>query len=74
MSCRFSIPFSGKPGHFISQAKNALESQNGSFIGDESGGNFDVTALGSTVKGSYTVTGQNLDINIESKNRMEKTI
>ncbi len=42
-------------------------SQGGNFSGDNSTGNFDVTAFGNTIKGSYSVAGSELDIVIDSK-------
>lgn len=66
-ACNFSIPFSGNVSNILSRAKSAVESQNGSFNGDESTGNFDVSVFGNTIKGSYSVAGQNLNIIIDSK-------
>jgi len=66
-ACNFIIPFSGRANDILSKAKNAILSQNGTFEGDDLMGNFDVTVLGSTIKGSYSVTGQDLNMVIESK-------
>lgn len=67
MACEFSIPFSGAPAAVISKAKAAVESQNGTFTGDNGSGEFGVTAFGNTIKGNYTVSGQQLHITIVSK-------
>jgi len=67
MACAFSIPFSGAPTDVLSKARTAVEGQGGTFTGDASGGGFDVTVLENTIKGSYTISGQNLQINILSK-------
>ena len=66
-ACQFSIPFTGSPSEVINKAKAALQSQGGNFEGNEQGGNFDVTVFGSTIKGSFTVAGQNLEMIIDSK-------
>jgi hypothetical protein len=67
MACQFPIPFSGAPEAVLSKARSAVEGQGGSFTGDAAGGAFDVNAMGNTIKGSYTVSGQNLHITILSK-------
>ena len=67
MSCNFKIPFSGTSDEILNKAKSAVLSQGGNFSGDSSTGSFDVTALGNTIKGSYSVAGSELDIVIDSK-------
>ena len=66
-ACNFSIPFSGSPQDVLNKARSSVQSQGGNFDGDETGGAFDVSVFGSTIKGSYAVSGQNLDITIDSK-------
>ena len=66
-ACNFVIPFSGKANIILAKAKNAIEGQGGTFNGDESAGNFNVSILGNLIKGSYTTTGQELNIIIDSK-------
>jgi hypothetical protein len=67
MSCNFNIPFSGSPEQVLNKAKSSVQSQGGNFSGDATAGNFDVTVFGSTIKGSYTVVGPELNIQIDSK-------
>jgi len=67
MACEFSIPFSGAPDTVLSKARSAVTGQGGQFSGDANSGAFDVTVMGNTIKGSYTVSGQNLAIIIHSK-------
>jgi len=67
MACNFTIPFSGSPEAVLSKARSAVESQGGSFEGNASGGAFHVSVLGNTIKGSYSVAGQDLSIVINSK-------
>ncbi|MDQ3682136.1 MAG: hypothetical protein M3352_03570 [Bacteroidota bacterium] len=66
-ACNFSIPFSGSSQDVLNKAKSSVQSQGGNFNGDERGGTFDVSVFGNTIKGSYSVSGQNLDIIIDSK-------
>ena len=65
--CNFNIPFSGDPEEILNKAKAAIEKQGGNFNGDDQSGSFDVTAMGNTVSGSYTVTGNDLAIIIDHK-------
>jgi hypothetical protein len=67
--CNFSIPFSGTAEDVYSKAKAAVEKQGGSFSGSSSGGSFSINVFG-TIKGSYTVSGQELQITIEDKPMM----
>jgi len=67
--CNFSIPFSGSAQDIYQKAKAAVEKQGGNFSGDSSGGNFTINVFG-TITGSYTVSGQQLDIVIEDKPMM----
>ncbi len=67
MSCNFKIPFSGSSDEVLNKAKSTVLTQGGNFSGDNSTGNFDVTAFGNTIKGSYSVAGSDLDIVIDSK-------
>ena len=66
-ACNFIIPFTGSPNSVLSKAETAIQNQGGTFTGDETGGNFKLSIMGSTIKGSYSVIGQDLDIVIESK-------
>lgn len=65
--CNFIIPFAGPSNNVLSKAQTAIQNQGGIFDGDETSGNFKVSVMGSTIKGSYSVMGQDLDIVIESK-------
>lgn len=66
MACKFKIPFSGSAQQVLSRARTAVEGQGGTFSGDETSGGFEVSVMG-TIKGTYTVMGNELDINIDSK-------
>ena len=66
MACNFSITFPGAPSKLLEKAKSAIEGQGGNFSGDLSSGNFSVQVLGN-ISGSYTISGQVMNINISSK-------
>ena len=66
MACKFKLPFSGSLQQSLEKARAAVEGAGGTFNGDETSGNFEVTVMGS-IKGAYTVMGNELDISIESK-------
>ena len=66
-ACNFDIPFSDPANVAIEKAKAAIESQNGDFNGNGKSGEFEVTILGNTIKGNYTITGQVLHLVISQK-------
>ena len=67
MSCNFKLPFTGSPEEVLNKAKTAVQEQGGNFSGDVSTGNFDVTAFGNAIKGSYSIAGNELSIGIHDK-------
>lgn len=66
-ACNFSIPFSGSPGEILHKAQAAIHNQGGHFRGDDNSGAFQLTVLGSEIRGSYNISGQELNITIDSK-------
>jgi hypothetical protein len=50
----------------LQKARSAVEGQGGTFTGDASSGSFQVKVMG-TIEGSYTVSGSELLISIDSK-------
>jgi hypothetical protein len=66
-ACNFSIPFSGSPGDVLHKAEAAIHDQGGHFRGDDSSGAFQLTVLGSDIRGSYNISGQELIVTIDSK-------
>ena len=66
MACNFSISFPGSAEKLLEKAKAAIEGQGGNFAGDLTSGNFSVQVLGN-ISGSYTISGQVMNINISSK-------
>ena len=67
MSCNFSFKFSEPATSAVGKARQAIESQNGVFNGDEFSGDFEVSVFGNTIKGDYTVDGQILNLFITHK-------
>jgi hypothetical protein len=66
-ACNFSIPFSGSAQELIDKARTSIQGQGGTFDGDTNTGNFRISALGSTIAGSYSVAGQVMKIVIDTK-------
>ncbi len=66
-ACNFSIPFTGDASSVLDKAKEAVEKQSGSFTGDTNSGNFRVSFFSQEIIGAYTVSGNELNIIIESK-------
>jgi hypothetical protein len=67
--CNFSIAFSGSADQVYSKAKAAVEKQSGSFNGDNNSGSFSINVFGA-ITGSYTISGDQLNIVIEDKPMM----
>lgn len=65
--CNFSIGFTGSAADMVAKIKSQIEQQGGSFNGDENSGSFSVKVLGSTIAGSYTITGSEINITITDK-------
>jgi hypothetical protein len=66
-ACNFSIPFSGSPSEVLQKAQAAIQGQGGLFRGDDMSGIFQLTVLGSDIRGSYNISGQDLNVTIDSK-------
>lgn len=66
-ACNFSIPFSGSPTNVLQKAQAAIQGQGGIFRGDDTSGNFELTVLGSAIRGSFNISGQEINVTIDSK-------
>jgi hypothetical protein len=66
-ACNFSIPFSGSPSDISQKAQAAIQDQGGHFRGDDTSGIFELSVLGTDVRGSYQISGQELNVTIDSK-------
>ena len=67
MACKFDIPLTGPAEKTIGKARQAVESQNGIFNGDETSGNFELNVFGNNIKGNYSISGQVLNLEITDK-------
>ena len=67
--CNFNISFTGSPEEVFGKAKAAVEKQGGNFSGDSNSGSFSLNVFGA-INGSYTVSGNELQIVIEDKPMM----
>lgn len=65
-TCNFSITFAQSAEQLVGKMQSAIEGQGGSFNGDPAAGTFQVSILG-TLSGSYMISGQQLNIRIDSK-------
>ena len=63
----FNIPFSGSSADILNRAEAAIHDQGGHFQGDHTSGAFQLTVLGSEIRGSYHMSGQELVVTIDSK-------
>lgn len=65
--CNFSIGFPGTAADIVAKVQGQIQQQGGTFNGDPNSGSFNVKVLGSTVAGSYTISGSNINIAINDK-------
>lgn len=65
--CNFSIPFSTSADDLASMARTAITNAGGNFNGDSNGGNFDVSTPLGTIRGSYLIQGDTINVSITSK-------
>ena len=65
--CNFSIPFSSSPEALAVKAQQAIMNAGGSFNGDSSAGNFDVSTPLGDIRGSYVIQQQVIMVTISSK-------
>jgi hypothetical protein len=66
-ACNFSFPIQGNPADILQKARAAVTGQGGTFEGNEQSGQFNLTVFGSTITGSYSVAGSQMDILISDK-------
>jgi hypothetical protein len=65
--CNFSIPFSGNVTDIISTAQSAITGAGGNFTGDANSGAFSLSTFVGEIKGTYSIGGSNLNIDISDK-------
>ena len=66
---QFLHSLSGSADEIFNKAKSAVEKQGGNFNGDAARGSFSISVFG-TINGSYSVSGQQLNIEIDDKPMM----
>ncbi|WP_256010168.1 hypothetical protein [Desertivirga xinjiangensis] len=65
--CNFTIEFQGSADYLIQKAQSAIAQAGGTFNGDPSSGNFNISTPLGKVSGAYTVVGQGFNISIDDK-------
>jgi len=66
-ACNFNINFSSSATDLVQNMKTKITGQGGTADGDESAGSFSVSLLGSSISGSYTISGQQMAVIIDHK-------
>jgi len=65
--CTFNMPFTGSADALVATLKTQVQNNSGTFTGDINSGSFSVPVLGSNVAGTYTITGQQIAIDINKR-------
>jgi hypothetical protein len=65
--CKISIPFSGSAQDLINHAASGIRSAGGEFTGDVFAGDFSMNTPIGSVKGSYNISGEQINIEIAQK-------
>jgi hypothetical protein len=65
--CNFSIPFSSSPQSLSLKAQQAITGAGGSFQGDATAGNFEVSTPLGDIRGSYVIQQSVIMVTIASK-------
>lgn len=66
-ACNLTIDFSENVAGMIADLKLKVAGQGGAFNGDETAGTISVPVFGSQISGSYTISGQQMDLIIDQK-------
>ena len=67
MACAFTIGFTGTADSPVEHLKSKILTNNGSFGGDASLGNFSIHVLAAAIEGAYTINGNDIMITIRQK-------
>jgi hypothetical protein len=65
--CNFNITFTQPAQELVGKLQVKVSGQGGTFTGNETNGTIKVPIMGSHISGSYTITGQSLNIQIDHK-------
>jgi hypothetical protein len=66
-ACNFNINFSSSATDLVQNMKAKITGQGGTAAGDEAAGSFSVSLFGSSISGSYTISGQQMAVIIDHK-------
>ena len=68
--CSFNFNIESNPAEIINKVKSKIENEGGSFTGDEKEGNFNLPTPVGAIEGKYTVSENELKIDITKKPMM----
>ncbi len=68
--CSFKFNIESNPAEMINNVKSKIESEGGSFTGDEKEGNFNLPTPVGAIEGTYSVNDNELKIDITKKPKM----
>ncbi len=68
--CSFQFKIETSPSEIIDKVKSRIESEGGSFTGDENEGNFNLPTPIGAIEGNYSVSDNELKIDITKKPMM----
>ncbi len=66
-SCSFTINFTGDVTEMVNKTRDGITKAGGKFEGDNSAGSVSMSSPVGEIAGSYTITGQSLNIEITKK-------
>ncbi len=66
-ACNFTLPITVPVSDLVKTLLTKIEGQGGKFNGNETGGTFGISLLGSTIGGTYSIEGSQITIEINEK-------
>jgi hypothetical protein len=66
-ACNFNISFTQSAQELVNKLRTKVNSQGGTLTGNETSGSINVPIMGSHIGGSYTITGQQINLTIDHK-------
>ena len=66
-ACNFNINFTQSAQELVNKLRTKVSSQGGTLTGNETSGSINVPIMGSHISGSYTITGQQINLTIDHK-------
>ncbi|MGB5894203.1 MAG: hypothetical protein WBG58_08490, partial [Ignavibacteriaceae bacterium] len=68
--CSFKFNIDSSPTEIIDKVKTKIEKERGSFTGNENDGNFNLSSPVGAIEGNYSISGNELKIDITKKPMM----